>query len=140
MPIPVREIAAAVPRRAGAACADSFFSSAAAGGASAGARDGDVPEPRQISAPPLATSTSGQTIASENQMPRPRKVSSTESSSKPTPSATSTALRPVGSRRRAAGLSPAGITSHPRAYSTIPTPPAAVATTNASRTRAASTP
>ena len=70
---------------------------------------------RQISAPPLATSTSGHTIASENQMPSARKVSSALIRSRPVPRATSTAARPVGARVAGAAAvleSSAGIRSH----------------------------
>ena len=73
-------------------------------------------------------------------MPSARKVSSTASSSRPVPSATSTAARPVRMRRRPGAQSPAGIRSQPSAYAAMPSPPAAVATTNASRTSETSTP
>ena len=89
---------------------------------------------RQISAPPPAISTSGHTIASENQMPSARKANSTASRRKAVPSATSTAARPVRMRGRLGLESPAGITSQPSRYAAMPTPPAAVATTNATRT------
>ena len=65
-----------------------------------------------MSTPPVAISTSGQTIASENQSPRARNVRSALSRSSPLPSATSTEARaPDGPRRSLTGASPAGTTS-----------------------------
>jgi hypothetical protein len=49
---------------------------------------------RQSSAPPAATSTSGQVTTSENGSPSSRNASSSATSRKPTPAATSSAARP----------------------------------------------
>ena len=115
----VREIEAAVRRPSGPArsrsavgdrsgagageetgrAADSGATSVALGGASGSGAFLVPSDERQISAPPLATSTSGQTIASENQIPSARKINRALSSSSPVPSATSTAARPVGTPR-----------------------------------------
>src|SRR5918992_273010 len=76
-PTPVRDMAAAARFTSGApvASAVSPRTSGAVAGASGAAAA--VAEPRQISAPPLAISTSGQTIASEKQIPSSRTPSST---------------------------------------------------------------
>ena len=71
--MPVREIAR--PPRAGSRAARLAAARRARGAGAAAAAGSALGRPlapsdwRQISAPPLATSTSGQTIASENQMP-----------------------------------------------------------------------
>ena len=64
---------------------------------------------RHRSAPPAATSTSGQTIASENQMSRARKASSRLSVRNATPMAISTEPRSVGTRRFVSVRWPAGM-------------------------------
>src|SRR6185436_14445398 len=107
MPRPVREIARTA-RRLSVLTISSGVRSAGAGRGSRSPIDW-----RQISAPPPAIRTSGHTIASENQMPRARKVRSTARSRKAVPSATSTAARPVLIRTRVGRESPAGITSQP---------------------------
>ena len=66
---------------------------------------------RQISTPPVAISTSGQTMASENQSPSARKVSRALSRSSPLPRATSTAARTLDGVRSTEPASPAGTTS-----------------------------
>src|SRR5918992_1449056 len=90
-PTPVRDMAAAARFTSGApvASAVSPRTSGAVAGASGAAAA--VAEPRQISAPPLAISTSGQTIASENQIPSSRTPSSTLIRRSPVPAATSRA-------------------------------------------------
>ena len=106
------------PPRPSAGAGDGGGAAVATGGRGGGGLTGagsgsrEPSDWRQISAPPLATRTSGQASASENQIPRPRKVSSTLRSSRPVPSATSTAARPRGARRGAvAWASPAGMRS-----------------------------
>src|SRR5215211_3297848 len=155
MPMPVREMATAARRpsatassaRPGAATLGPASARTAPGTAAADAlrsrptvSAGSPIDWRQISAPPAAIRKRGQTIASENHSPSSRSVSSTATSSRPVPSATSTAARPVRIRTRDGRESPAGIRSQPSAYAANPAPPAAAATTNASRTSVTSTP
>ena len=116
IPRPVREtaIAARRPSSATTSCGRGGGGGGSAVGADSVSGAGFSPKDwRQISAPPAAISTSGQTRASENQMPSARTVRSTATSSSPVPSATSTDARPDLIRTRAGRESPAGIRSQP---------------------------
>ena len=70
---------------------------------------------RHSSAPPAATSTSGHAIASENQRPSARIASSALRTSRPVPSPTSSAARPVRIRRTGAAESSSGSSAQPSA-------------------------
>src|ERR671922_311330 len=95
---------------------------------------------RHNSAPPAATSTSGQTITSENRSPKARNVSRTLSARNAIPIAISIVPRLVRSHVGAAGASPAGMKTQASREIAMPTPPAVAPAPNATRTMIGSTP
>ena len=118
MPSPVRETtAAAQPARARARRPSRLALLGAAGavrGPAAGG--GSLCEVRQISAPPAATSTTGQVTQSENHAtPLARTASRPARTRKPEPSATSTAPRRVRRRRALGAVPSSGSSAQPSA-------------------------
>ncbi len=111
-PIPMREMTAGRDSAPGAGAASAGAAgsrgavSAALGGSSLATGAGPPVERCQISAPPAATSASGQTRTSENGSPSSRKASRTASSKSPAPSATSTVPRRPWASIAAIAVSP----------------------------------
>ena len=109
-PTPLRERTSVRSRR----------SSSGAGGCSGAGTCAGRSDWRQSSPAPAASSTTGQTMTSENQIPSPRIVSRKASVTSPIPMATSMAPRPRGRRRAhalvlAAAASSTGTSTHARA-------------------------
>ena len=92
-------------------CVRSRRSSSAAAGCSGAATAVGRSDERHSSAAPAASSTTGHTITSENQIPSARMVSRKASVTRPIPKATSMAARPRGSRRVHAAARPSGTLS-----------------------------
>src|SRR5438067_1609514 len=128
IPIPVRDTTAARVSRPGGSAGSAVVPAAAAPAARSPSAC------RHSNAAPPATSTSGQTTASEIQSPSARIARRRLASSSAPPSATSTAARSPRIRSRPVeSPGPAGIRSHAAPYTTKPRPPTAAATTNAIR-------
>ena len=100
-PTPLRERTSVRSRR----------SSSGAGGCSGASTGVGRSDWRHSSPAPAASSTTGQTITSENQIPSARMVSRKASVTRPIPTATSIAPRPRGRRRAHAAAAPSGALS-----------------------------